>query len=382
MRGHIRQRAARSWTIVLYLGKDPITGKSRQLWRTARGSRRDAERELTRLLREHDTGLLADPGRTSVAAYFAKYLEHAELRLRPRTWQRYTQLVTGYIVPTIGAVPMEKVRPVHVQAVLDKMSRKGLAPRTVVQAYRVTSAAFSQAVRWGFLTSNPAAAVRPPRVERPTLVIPDRADVGRLIAASIGTDLELPVTLAAATGIRRGDLLALRWSDVDLRGGLIRIQRGYEGKGVFREPKTARGRRTIAAPTFAVTALRRHRKDQAARRLLLGEAWSDQDLVIDRGDGGPVHPDVLSHRFARLAAAQGLGAVRLHDLRHGYATMLLAAGVHPKIASEALGHSSSAFTMDVYSHLLEGLGRAAAEAVQSALGRKSVSRTVSKRGSG
>lgn len=134
------------------------------------------------------------------------------------------------------------------------------------------------------------------------------------------------------------------------------------------DPKTDRSRRTVALPDFAVEALRVHRKEQAARRLLAGPAWVDLDLVVDRGDGRPVDPGHLSHTFGRIARRAGLPGIRLHDLRHAYATALLAAGVHPKIASEALGHASVGFTMDAYSHVLPTMQEQAARAIQAAIG--------------
>jgi integrase len=155
--------------------------------------------------------------------------------------------------------------------------------------------------------------------------------------------------------MRRGEVLALRWAHIDLDAGVARVVASLQlmaGELRLMEPKTDRARRTVALPPITVEILRRHRKEQAERRLLAGEAWQDVDFVTDQGDGGPLSPDAVSRAFYRLVRALGLPGLRLHDLRHAYATTLLAAGVHPKIASEALGHSSVAFTMDVYSHVL------------------------------
>lgn len=223
-------------------------------------------------------------------------------------------------------------------------------------------------------------AVQPPRPERPSLKIPDADALRRLLAAAQGTREEVPLTLAAATGLRRGELLGLRWPDLDLEPGRLHVSnalqrhkaRDAEGNLVSElvlvEPKTDRARRTIGLPRFAVDALRRHHREQAERRLLLGEAWQGGEYVFDRGDGAPIDPDTFSAAVRRLMRAAGLGTVRLHDLRHAYATMLLTQGVHPKVASEALGHASVAFTLDTYSHVVPGLQDLAAQAIDEALG--------------
>jgi integrase len=218
---------------------------------------------------------------------------------------------------------------------------------------------------------NVAAAVQPPRAERPVLSVPDPEAVGRLLDATKGTRLYVPLVLAATTGLRRGELLALRWSNINLETGLVRVVgslQHIEGELRFVYPKTDRARRTIALPTGTVAILRRHRKEQTERRLKMGEAWADLDLVLDLGDGSLLSPNGLSRSFYRLVRKVGLAGVRLHDLRHGYATALLVAGVHPKVASEALGHSSVGFTLDTSSHVVPGMQEQAARAIQAAFG--------------
>jgi integrase len=224
-----------------------------------------------------------------------------------------------------------------------------------VKAHRVMASSLKQAVRWQLIASSPAAGVTPPRIERPSLRIPDAAEMRTLVNAAADTPYALPILLAATTGMRRGEIVGLRWGDVE--GETLSIRQG----------KTATARRTVHLPPSTVAALRRHRKEQAERRLLCGEAWQDADLVVDRGDGGSVDPDSLSHAFAAIAERVGLPEVRLHDLRHGFASALLRAGVNVKVVSEALGHSRTAFTMDVYAHVLPGMGEQVASAIEGAL---------------
>jgi integrase len=190
--------------------------------------------------------------------------------------------------------------------------------------------------------------------------------------AAAGSVHEIPLLLAATTGMRRGEVLGLRWSSVDLDSAIARVavtlQEPRGRAPTFAAPKTDRSRRAVSLPPFVVDRLRHHRKEQAERRLFLGTAWHDLDLVCDRGDGEHLDPDGFSHAFERFVERAGLPAMRLHDLRHSVATTLLVAGVHPKIVSEALGHSSVAFTMDQYQHVLPTMGEQVAAAIETALG--------------
>jgi integrase len=371
MRGSITKRSPGSWTIQASGGFNDA-GKRVRVTRTIQGSRRDAERALTKLLHEVDTSTVVLDGRTPLGTYLTtKWLPHASTRVRAKTLQRYEGLVRVHIVPRIGRVKLNALRPQHVQSVLDSMLADGASPASAHKAYQVLAMALRQAVRWQILATNPAAAVRPPVPARGLLQVPDSASVRKLLDAAKGTPYGLPLLLAATTGMRRGEVLGLRWSAVNLDAAELQVittlQR-VRGVTTFASPKTERSRRKISLPPVAVDALKRHRKSQAERRLFLGAAWCDLDLVIERGDGEHMDPDVLSAGFRRAAAAAGIEGARLHDVRHAFATTLLGAGVNVKVVSEALGHSSTAFTMDTYQHVLPTMGEQVAAAIEAALG--------------
>ncbi len=382
MRGSVRETSPARWVVQVSGGFDEFSGRRRRVTRRIRGSRRDAERELTRLLRDLDAGEWADPGRLTLGRYLEeRWLPHAATRVRHSTHVRYAGLVRTHIVPRIGRVKLAKLRPAHCQAVLDAMTAAGQSSASVLQAHRVLSSALRQAVRWQVLATNPAAGATPPRVERRHLEVPDAPAVRRLLEEARETESFVPLLIAAATGMRRGEVLGLRWRDVDLGAAKARVVATLQrvrGELVFVPPKTDQGRRTISLPPFAVEALRGHRKAQNERRLLLGEAWSDLGLVVDRGDGLPLDPDTFTHAFERFAERAGIRAPKtktrpahganLHSLRHAYATTMLLSGVHPKVVSEALGHSNVAFTMRVYQHVLPSMGEQAAAAIEAALG--------------
>ena len=278
-------------------------------------------------------------------------------RVTASTWRRYEELVRLHLIPRCGRVRLDKLRPHHLQATLDGMLADGAAPASVVKVHRVASQALRHAVRWQLVAVSPAVGVSPPRVARSTLRIPDSSETKRILEAAEGP-CRIALRIAATTGMRRGEVLALRWSDLDLDAAVLRIRQG----------KTPRARRTISLPRSTVSALKRHRIEQAERRLLCGEAWHDADLVVDRGDGGAVHLDVMTRAFEKAAQAAKLDGIRLHDLRHAFASTLLAAGVNVKVVSEALGHASTAFTMDVYAHVLPTMGEQVATAIEDALG--------------
>jgi integrase len=357
VRGSLTKRSPGSWTIQASGGFDDA-GKRIRLTETVRGSRRDAEKALTRMLRDIDQGTVATSGATTFGKYLTeRWLPHMRSRVRPETWERYESLVRVQIIPRCGRVKLAKLRPHHLQATLDGMLGDGAAPASVVKAHRIVASSLKQAVRWQLLATSPALGVSPPRLRRPVLTIPDAEQMRTLVDTAATTPYALPVLLAASTGMRRGEVVALRWANVDLDAATAAVV----------DAKTDTGRRTIHLPASTVAVLKHHRIEQAERRLLCGPAWQENDLLVDRGDGGPVNPDSVSHAFAEIAESVGLPEVRLHDLRHGFASALLKAGVNVKVVSEALGHSRTAFTMDVYVHVLPGMGQQVAAAIEEAL---------------
>ncbi|NQV22123.1 MAG: site-specific integrase [Rhodospirillales bacterium] len=377
MKGHIRKRGLKSWAIKVELPRDPVTGKRRTKWHTVRGTKRQAEIELTRLLHEINTGQYAEPSRMSVAQYLEHWLEtYAQHNVSGKTFERYEQIVRSHLVPGLGSLKLAHLAPMHVQEYLANGlangrvdGKGGLSPQSVKHHYRVLSQALRQAVRWQVLARNPCASVDPPRVPRREMAILDHQQAAQLLKSAEPRPEYVAVLLALTTGMRRGEILALRWSDVDLNGRTLAVRQTLEQTRAglnFKQPKTPRSRRAISLASIAVQALHRHRIAQATERLRLGPAYIDNDLVNARPGGSPMNPHGLTYAFSELAKRNGL-SVRFHDLRHTHISHLLAAGVHPKIASERAGHASVSITMDVYSHLMPGLQQEAAERVDAAL---------------
>lgn len=373
-RGNIHQRSLGSSRLRYMLGRDPVTGKRRTATATVRGTRKDAERELTRLLRTTDTGEHVDPTRMSLRQWLDHWLAAVRSEVSPKTHERYTEIVQTYLIPSFGQHPLAKLAPVHIQSAYNEWSAGGrrdgkpggLSPLTRRYIHVVLRSALARAVEQQLLARNPADAFnkRLPKVERKKIATLTVEQSGRLLDSIWHMHIYWPVLLALVTGMRRGEILALRWKNVDLDRGMLRVTESLEQTkaGIrFKAPKTDRTR-AITLPAFAVAELRRLKRQQAEALLRLGVRQSGEALVCCREDGEPKQPRSLTHEFAHvIGKLKDLPYVRFHDLRHSHATQLLSDGVHPKIAQERLGHSTITTTMDLYSHVTDTMqGDAAA----------------------
>lgn len=370
MKGHVRRRG-KGWVYVIDLDRDPATSRRRQKWSKQHPTKREAETALRRALGALDSGLDPFPERVTLREFVHdRWVPHLRTQGKPResTWTRYVELLDRWVLPDLGNLDVTKVGPRHVQAVLDRVVEAGKAPRTVAHVRAALSAACAQAMRWQLIPVNPTRATQTPTAPRPDLCIPTVDELMVLIDAAVGTPWEVPILLAATTGARRAEVLGIRWANADLDSGRIRITETLTDAGTFAQPKTKNAIRTVPIRPFVVERLRTHRAAQAKRRLALGAAWLDLDLVCEQGDGQPISPGSFTHGFARLAERVGLGDVRLHDLRHGVATALAAAGASPLATSRMLGHASVAFTQDTYTHVDDEMVDRAAEGLAAAFG--------------
>jgi integrase len=364
--GHIRQRASGSFEIRYSLGTDAATGRRRIATTTVKGNRRAAEKELRRLLRTLDTGEHVDPTRMTVRQWLATWLAAVREEVSPKSHERYSEIVNNFLAPELGALAITKLAPAHIQAAYTKWATDGrrddkaggLSPRTRRHIHRILRSALSRAVEQQVLARNPADAFkkRLPKVERREMTTLSSEQSARLLEAIRHTTVYWPVLLALSTGMRRGEVLALRWKNVDLERGSLRVMESLEQtkQGIrFKAPKTEKTR-VITLPGFTIEDLRAHKRKQAEDLLALGVRQSGETLVCGRVDGLPLQPQSLTHEFTYLVGrAKDLPRVRFHDLRHSHATQLLLAGVHPKVAQERLGHSTISTTLDLYSHVTD-----------------------------
>ena len=377
MRGQIRPgKIAGTWYLRVELSRD-ANGKRQRRREAFTGTKADAQRRLREFIREVETGV-AGVDRLTVASIAKRWLDSTEHRVGARTFHRYKQLVEDFIVPSIGALRADAVRPAHVEtAVVSWRARKSektgraLTDRSIRHAYDTTRALCRWAVRMGLLARNPCDAVTPPRWEQREMSTLNKDSLTALLSAARGTELELPIVVLVGTGLRRGEAFGLKWSDLDLDRARLTVRRSIEivdGKRREKPPKTARSARTVALPPFVVDALRRQKREQGERRLLLGVGRDDEGYVFDRTDTTPWDPTQFGWRFADLVRRHKLPKVRLHDLRHSYATFMLSAGVDLKSISMSLGHSTIAVTANTYAHVTDSLQQQNADRLDVALG--------------
>ena len=340
----------------------------RKLRRSA-ATQAQAERLLDELRGRRDFGTA--PTSQTVAEYMAAWLEDtASQRVRPSTLEGYRSKVRTYIIPAIGRVKLDQLNPQHVHRMLTAMSRRGLAPRTVRQTRTILRSALSQAERWGFVSRNAVSLTEAPRVEQRERRTLDPAELARLLDHVEDVRLLAVYATAATTGLRQGELLALRWENVDLDRGVLHVRRSVTRVGrryVEGEPKTTRSRRSVPIPQMTTDLLRRHRQEQRVERMQTA-AWEESDLVFPNRSGAYLSGTWLTQQLQRHLSVAGLPRIAFHDLRHCAGSLLEESGVSPRVAMEMLGHSTIAMTMDIYTHVGEDAKRAAAGRVNALLG--------------
>lgn len=336
-------------------------------------TRADVARRLSAALKAHDDGLPAPSDKLTFAAFVEKWVAAIAPTVRDRTAYGYGVLLRKHAVPVIGRVPMTQLQPADLVRVYQQRRKAGAAPRSVLHLHRVLFRALRFAERWGDVARNVAALVDAPKVSRTEMRALSADEARQLLRTGEADRLGALLVLALSTGMRSGELLGLTWRNMDLDRGAVGVvaalQPTAEGLALV-EPKTSRSRRVIDIEPRVVMALRRHRAAQLMERRVAGEAWHAPiaDLVFTTATGAPVDGrDLLRSWFRPLLVRAGLPPIRFHDLRHSYASIALAQGVHPKVVQEAMGHATIAVTLDLYSHVVPSLQREAARTMGAAL---------------
>jgi integrase len=372
---------------------------------TAR-SDKELRKKVRDLLHRADQGLAGSPsaGKLTLEAHLAAWLESIRGTIRDDSWRRHENNIRLHIVPVIGKVKLADLRPHHVVSLVAAIrekevivgvgrsptrqaskaaaaklpTKKKLGARVVRYCWTTVRIGLRAAVEWGSIPLNPADSIKAPRVPQVEIVAPSPDEVARLLASAreIGDPLLPLYTLAVHSGLRQGECLGLRWADVDLTTGKLTVRRSLKsakgGVPVYSEGKTARSRRTLKLSSDAVEALRAHHDRQGFERQPLGDDWPDYDLVFVTPVGTPLDAANVRKRLRDALTAAGVSdKYTFHSLRHAAATLMLAAGVNPKVAADRLGHFSAGFTLDRYSHAVQGLDAEAADKVQEVLRRAS-----------
>lgn len=374
MRGHVRQRG-RKWVVVYDEGYDE-NGRRIQRWQSGFATKREAEAALTKVLNSLAEGEYVRPTSDTFGGFLSEWLEAIEPQLRPSTFASYTSMVDKHIRPRLGSVKLQKVSALKLNSAYAAMLRdgflhakdaRGLSPRTVRYAHTIIRKALADAVAWNLVPRNVADSANPPKTVKRAKKTWTADELRRFLGHVRDDRLYAAFLLAATTGMRRGEILGLAWSSLDLNASRLSVSRSLvsvDYRVEISEPKTAQARRQVALDPATVQALRDHRMRQLEERLAMGGEWGNElDLVFTREDGSPIHPQAFSEAFERHAVAAKLPKLSLHGLRHTHATLALRAGVHPKVVSERLGHASVAFTLDTYTDALPDMQETAASLV-------------------
>ncbi len=373
MRGSIIERNG-SYRIAVSLGKDPVTKKYRQYFETVRGNKKDAQRRLRELLSSLDNGTFAKPGKQTVADFLEQWLaDYCWPNLSPRSAESYQYIVRTHLTPSLGKILLTQLKPEHLQHLYsEKLSagrsdgKGGLSNRTVRYCHATMHKALSSAVKLEMIPRNVADAVEAPKVRHHEVRTMNENDIHIFLEYARSTPFYALFFTLLYTGIRRSEILALRWSNVDLVLCQISISRTvhqlHNGQIIYGEPKTVKSKRSVSLTPLTVTVLREHQEAECKLRESLGlPPITDDDLVFCHYDGKTYLPDSITHSWHKLALRCGLKGIRLHDARHTHASLMLKQGIHPKIVQERLGHSSIQITLDTYSHVVPGLQEAAAK---------------------
>jgi integrase len=337
--------------------------------------KREAQAHLARIITEVDSGSFIEPNKTTVSEFLTRWLDHIKTQVQPRTHGGYTEKVEQ-LIPRLGAIPLSKLKPEQISAAYSAALTSGrrdgksggLSPRSVHHMHRVLVQALGQAMRWGAVNRNVAALVDPPKCDRTEMKTLDVDQATTMIELARGESIFIPMLLGLLCGLRRGEICAVRWRNINLDTGQLSVVNSIEeSRGGMREksPKNGKGR-SVALPPMLIAELRKHRLQQAEWLLRLGVRLTDDHHICMRQDGQTVWPTSIARAFRTFLRCHNLPLIRFHDLRHSHASHMLASNVHPKIVQERLGHSTIAITMDTYSHAMPNMQADAAATIDAA----------------
>ncbi|MFB3167484.1 site-specific integrase [Neobacillus sp. 179-C4.2 HS] len=369
MRGTVKKDGT-SWFILFDIGKDPLTGKRKQKKKRGFKTKKEAEKYLSEQLNAVDKGTFFEPKDITFSEYLDYWFDnYAKPNTAVRTLENYNYIITNHIKPSLGGIKIAKLHPSHLQEyysqklVNGKLDGQGLSAQSVKHHHRLIHKALKDAVKWQFLGRNIAQAVTPPKVKKVEMKIWDNIQVKTFLKAA-KTSAYYPIYLTAIyTGMRRGEVLGIRWQDIDFDNNIIYIRQSLQEVKklglTFKEPKSGKSR-SITITTLLTKELKKLHKQQLEFKLLFGKEYHDLDLVFAQKNGKPIQPTEMARDYRKVVDNSGLPYIRFHDLRHTHATLMLQQGVHPKVVSERLGHSTIGITMDTYTHVLPNMQKEAA----------------------
>ncbi len=343
-----------------YVASLPIEGQGRKRKYFYGKTRTEVREKLQKAQLEQRQGKLATGPQQTLQQFTEHWLEDIRKpHIRVNTYRTYRQMLDRHIIPELGHIRLQKLSPQHIDELYARKLQDGYAAETVRQIHRVLHRALRDAVRWNLMSLNVCDNVAQPRAVKYESHPLSGEQAKHLLAAIKGDRLETLLILALVTGMRQGELLSLRWSEIDFQERSLWVRHTVNRAGRYgiieNDPKTESSKRKIMLPQFAIDTLRQQQERQAEMRKRAGESWKEQNIVFSNRYGGFLEGPNLDRRLKQLLKQAGLPDMRFHDLRHSAATILLKMGVHPKQVQELLGHSSITITMDLYSHVLPSM---------------------------
>lgn len=368
MKGHVRKRGNK-WCFVVTIGKDRITGERIQKWFSGYDKERDAERAMIEKIKEINDGTYIEETDETVEQFMTRWLENKKNQVRPGTFKAYSWLIKTHLIPHLGKLEIFELKPRHLSDLYNKKLLSKISANSIKKLHSLIKDALEEGVGYGDIPRNIAQAVTPPRVKKVKFEVWNENHLKIFLDFARKDRFYVAFELAASTGMRIGEILGLRWKDIDLEGSKLSVRQAYtkaDSGYEFHEPKTASGERSVALFPSTVSLLKDHYVEQEMEKESNKDFYNDHGLVIQTHIGTPLSPRNLSRSYYKILdkidedeSIQNFPRIRFHDLRHTHATLLLKRGIHAKIVQERLGHSSITITLDTYSHVLPGLQEAA-----------------------
>lgn len=378
MAGSIEKRGDNKYRLVVSAGSDS-SGKRKKYSKTITAtSKRAAEKELAKFIAEIENTKFLENKSYTLKEFAEKWIEYTETNLSPKTKWEYQRILESYIIPLLGHIRLDKLKPIHLQEYYKELQKDGvrrdgksggLSMRSISNTHRVLSSVLESAVQWQLILTNVAKRTKPPKIEKKQAAHFNEEEVQKMLIALEKESIKYQtlVNLALATGLRRGELLALEWEDINWSDQTVIVNKSFNytpEKGLFTKmPKTETSKRTVSIPSSVILFLKKHKKKQVEDKLALGNLWHENGKVFTTFDGNPMFPDTISTWFPKFLKRNNLPHLSFHGLRHTSATLLISQGVHPKTISSRLGHSNISTTMDIYGHALQSSDQEAAQKI-------------------
>lgn len=372
MKGYFRKRG-KTWSFTVDLGKDE-NGKRKQKTKSGFKTKKEAEAVCAELISQLNKGTYTEPSKMTLAEFLKDWMESvAKNSLKIATYEVYELILNTHILPALGHVKLPQLAPMVLQKFYNQKIDEGLSADYTRKIHYVLSSALNHAVKWRLLSTNPCSLTDPPKINVKEMKTWSIDELKRFLTHTSDTYLHIAYILALYTGMRMGEILGLRWKDIDFHQGRIHVLQSLarSKKGlIFQDTKSKGSKRSIDITEDVIAALKKHRSQQNQNKRLLGAAYKDHDLVVCSQLGTPMSRENLRRHYKRMIKECGVPKIRFHDLRHTHATIMLQLSEHPKIVSERLGHSRTSLTLDVYSHVTPGLQAQAAQKFSAALNQE------------